>query len=74
MSGPLISRSPDLARLAEAGYELEIRDGCILVHNVPYVTPAGTVAYGTLISPLELAGDGTAKPSTHVASFRGEKP
>jgi uncharacterized protein DUF6791/ThiF family protein len=74
MSGPLISRSPDLARLAEDGYELEIRDGCLLVHRVPYVTPTDVVAYGTLISSLELAGDGTAKPGTHVASFRGEVP
>lgn len=74
MLGPLISRSADLSRLADDGYELEVSNGCLFVRHVPYVTSAGAVAYGTIISSLELAGDATTRPATHVVSFRGEKP
>jgi hypothetical protein len=74
MSGRLISRSEDLSRLAEEGYELEVRDGCLFVHHVPYVTPATEVAYGTLVCALTTAGDQTAAPSDHTMSFCGEQP
>ena len=35
MSQLLISRSPDLARLREEGYDIEIRSGYLLVKDVP---------------------------------------
>jgi molybdopterin/thiamine biosynthesis adenylyltransferase len=74
MSARLISRSADLSRLKDEGYELEIRDGLLHVHHVPYITPARRVAFGTLISTLNLAGDETARPETHAISFSGEAP
>lgn len=37
MQSALISRSPDLLRLRDEGYEVEVRSGHLLVHNVPYV-------------------------------------
>jgi molybdopterin/thiamine biosynthesis adenylyltransferase len=73
MSGRLISRNEDLRRLAEEGYELEVRDGCLFVHHVPYVTSAAEVAYGALVCPLSLAGDETVKPE-HTMWFIGEAP
>lgn len=72
-SGPT-SRSPDLRRLVEEGYELEIRAGYLVIHHVPYVTPAKEVAYGTLVSELTLAGDMTATPETHTIRFAGQTP
>src|SRR5581483_356266 len=36
MSRQLISRSPDLQRLENEGYNLEIRSGYLLVRDVPY--------------------------------------
>ena len=73
-SRELISRSPDLKRLQDEGYEIEIRADHLLVHHVPYVTAEREVAYGTLVSVLDLNGDRTAKPSTHVVMFCGEMP
>jgi hypothetical protein len=74
MSLELISHSPDLQRLQQEGYEIEIRGAHLLIHNVPYATSQLKVAYGILITPLELAGDQTARPSDHVAHFDGETP
>lgn len=73
MSARLISRNEDLRRLAEEGYELELRDGCLFVHHVPYVTSAVEVTYGALVCPLSLAGDETVQPE-HTMWFIGEAP
>ena len=70
----LIGHSPDLKRLVEDGYELEVRSGHLLLHHVPYVSADRKVKSGILVSELSLAGEGTTKPSTHVAMFVGEMP
>ena len=69
MQSALTSRSPDLLRLRDEGYEVEVRSGHLLVHNVPYVNASGQVVRGTIISDLTLAGDATARPANHVAWF-----
>lgn len=74
MSRRLIARSPDLRRLVEEGFEVEVRGGFLLVGHVPFVTAARAVQYGTLVMELTLAGDVTARPSDHVARFIGEAP
>ncbi len=70
----LISRSPDLKRLRDEGYDLSVENTYLLVYHVPYVNSQRNVAYGTLISTLELAGDRTTRPSTHVALWAGAFP
>lgn len=74
MSPSLISHSPDLAKLQKEGYELEIKSGYLVIHNVPYVNSKKEVKHGTLVSELCLAGEVTAKPHNHVALFGGEYP
>lgn len=74
MSRRLIARSADLLRLREDGYNLEVRGTVLLVHDVPYATPDKVVARGTLVTELELAGDVTVQPTSHVAYFIGEMP
>jgi len=74
MSHPLISRSTDLKKLRDEGYDLEIRAGHLLVKDVPYVNARREVRRGTLVSTLALAGDVTTKPDTHVVHFVGEYP
>lgn len=74
MSRALINRSPDLTRLQNEGYEVEVRAGHLLVSSVPYVNAKGEVALGTLVSELTMAGDVTSSPSTHVAMFIGDQP
>jgi len=74
MSQQLISRSSDLKKLRDEGYTVEVRDGHLLIHNVPYVNSQREVKLGTLVSTLCLAGDVTHRPDTHVAYFIGEAP
>ena len=74
MSRRQIDLSPDLLRLQNEGYDIEERDGFLLVRNVPYVTSGKAVQLGTLISKLKLAGDKTDKPDDHVAYWTGEHP
>jgi molybdopterin/thiamine biosynthesis adenylyltransferase len=74
MSQRLIGRSPDLRRLVEDGFELEVRGGYLLVSHVPHVTGRRHVRYGTLVVDLTLAGEVTTRPADHVARFSGEAP
>ncbi|GAB2331352.1 ThiF family adenylyltransferase [Streptomyces variabilis] len=74
MSPQLTSRSPDLRRLQEEGYEIEVRSGLLLMRHVPYVDTQRRVRYGVLVSELSLAGDVTVTPGTHVVMFSGAEP
>jgi len=74
MSHQLISRSTDLKKLRDEGYDIAIRSGHLIVRQVPYVNSGKKICFGTLISKLTLAGDITAKPDDHVAFFEGEYP
>lgn len=74
MSKSTTRASADLQRLLNEGYELEIREGYLLIHHVPYVTPERRVEFGSLISTLQLAGDQTVPPDQHEAYFAGQHP
>jgi hypothetical protein len=74
VSLPLLARSADLQRLQDEGYEVHIRAGFLIVTHVPYVTPAGTVAYGALACSLNLAGDTTSYNHDHTVWLQGEVP
>ncbi|MGS2724870.1 ThiF family adenylyltransferase [Porticoccus sp. GXU_MW_L64] len=74
MSQQLINHSPDLKQLIEDGYELEIIAGHLVIHSVPYVDALGKIKRGKLVSTLDLSGNKTVPPATHVALFAGEPP
>lgn len=75
MSPLPISRSGDLQRLVDEGYEIEIREGHLLLHEVPYLDGQGRVRRGTLVSPLELSADETINPvPDHTVHFTGDHP
>lgn len=74
MSQRPIARSPDLLRLRNEGYDVSIQQGFVLVRDVPYVTAVRQVRRGILIVQLNLMGDVTAKPASHVAYWSGEHP
>ena len=74
MSRQLINRNSDLQKLEEDGYEVEIVSGHLVIHNVPYVDTQSRIRRGKLVSTLDLSGDQTVKPSTHVALFTGDHP
>lgn len=75
MSRLLISRNPELQRLIDEGYDIEIRSGHLLVHSVPYATSNEQVARGVIVSELSMATpDVLGRPSTHQVHFIGEHP
>ena len=74
MSRELFSRNPDLARLRSEGYFVRIQGNLLVMREVPYVDPQRRVRTGTLVSALDLAGDRTRKPETHVIHWDGDFP
>lgn len=79
MSESLITRSPDLKKLEDDGYDIEvIFNRHLLLKGVPYVTQKKLVKHGVLVSALELEmeieGEVTKKPTDHVVRFIGERP
>ncbi len=74
MSTLLITRSPDLKRLRDDGYHVEVKSGYLLIRDVPYLDEDKNVQRGVLVSALELAGDITTKPTDHVVMFTGTMP
>lgn len=74
MSQRLIDRNPDLKRLRDEGYTVEVRGSHLILHRIPYVTDAGVVELGQLVSPLHMAGDTVLVPDNHVAHFAGGQP
>lgn len=75
MSRRPIARSPDLSRLLAEGYDIAIRAGHLVVSRIPYVTAAkAAVAYGTLITRLNLQDDKTKAPDDHTILFAGQYP
>jgi len=74
MLHPLISHSPDLKRLRDDGYDIEIRADHLLVKQVPYVTAERAVARGILVSDLTTSGSTTAPNPYHVVWFVGSIP
>src|SRR3989338_2180732 len=74
MSHKLISHSPDLKKLRDEGYKIEVKNAHLLVHSVPYVNTKKEITRGVLVCSLNLAGEQTAKPQDHTAYFAGEQP
>lgn len=74
MSPAPFSRSPDLKRLRDEGYFVQICGGLLVMRDVPYVDAQKQVRTGTLISSLNLAGEETRTPDTHVIHFGGAFP
>lgn len=64
----------DLTRLENDGYDVELRDGYLIVNDVPYVTADKSVACGQLVMPAAMAGDVLAVPGDHTTHFAGSEP
>lgn len=74
MSTAPFNHSADLKRLRDEGYFVQIKGGLLIMRDVPYVNAERKVLTGTLISSLNMAGNVTQKPDTHVIHFDGEYP
>jgi hypothetical protein len=75
MSRQLTDHSPDLKRLRDEGYEVEVRGGYLLIHQIPYVNSSREICRGTLVSELNLVSDIRINPpQNHVSYFIGDHP
>jgi hypothetical protein len=76
MEQQLIDHSPDLKKLQDLGYKLEISGGqFLLVHHIPYLNSKCEIKHGTLVCVLTLASPTrTGPPQNHTAYFIGETP
>jgi hypothetical protein len=74
MSRRPINRSPDLKRLRDEGYDIEVRAGFLVMHGVPYLAAPGRVERATIFTPLTLNDDVAQKPGDHQMFFVGETP
>jgi hypothetical protein len=74
MSQQPIDRSPDLRKLRNEGYDLEVVAGYLVVRDVPYLRAKGTVDRGILVCALTLAANIAAAPTDHTAYFVGAHP
>lgn len=74
MSQQLIDLSPDLKRLRDEGYLVEVRSGYLVLRDIPYVNSQREIKRGALVSDLTLVGNRTARPADHVVRFAGEYP
>lgn len=74
MSQQPVNPSPDILRLRNEGYEVEIRGAYLLISHIPYVNSARQIEFGTLVSTLALDGNTVSKPDTHVVYFVGSHP
>jgi len=75
MSQKLVSLNPDLSRLRAEGLDVVVsKSKHLLVRVVPYVNAAKEIKRGTIASVLDLAGETTVPPESHVIFFVGEPP
>jgi hypothetical protein len=75
MSQRLVSLNPDLSRLRADGLDVLIsKSKNLLVRDVPYVNAARQVKRGIIASALDLAGETTVAPESHVVFFVGDPP
>src|SRR5262249_50712063 len=75
MSLRLVSRNADLSRLRADGLDVSIgKSKHLFVRGVPYVTGNKEIKRGIIASALDLAGETTMPPETHVVFFVGEPP
>ena len=70
----LVAHSPDLQHLVEDGFDVEVRDGNLLIHHVPFVNSEGQVVYGILVSELSTNGEQTIVPGRHEVWVVGGVP
>ena len=74
MSHQLINHNEDLRKLQDEGYNIDLIDSYLVIHDIPYVNENRLVVYGTIASSLSLSGNSTNKPDTHAALWVGSYP
>lgn len=74
MSQAVINHSPDLLRLQNEEYQIEVTGGYLAIHQIPYLNTKKEIKSGLLVMSLTTAGNVAIKPKDHTAYFVGERP
>ena len=74
MSPRPIVLDPDIQSLQDEGLSVEVVQGHLLVHQVPYVNAGGKVARGIMVTDLSGNVGALGKPRDHQIWFAGEVP
>ncbi|HYC97069.1 ThiF family adenylyltransferase [Brevundimonas sp.] len=69
-----IDRSPELKTLRDEGYDIEVVDGYLLLHDVPFINERSELGRGVLIAALRLNNDVALPPEDHQAKWAGDMP
>jgi molybdopterin/thiamine biosynthesis adenylyltransferase len=71
----LINHSPDLKKLSDEGFDIEVNGGHLLVHQIPYVNSICEIKYGTIVTVLNfVTPNKVGRPPDHTVHFCGEIP
>lgn len=70
----LINHSLDLQKLQSRDFVMEICDGWLIIHHVPYLNSTKEIKDGTLLMKLCISGTHTIQPHDHTAYWIGEWP
>ncbi len=73
MFSELINHNADLLQIINEGYEIEISNSDLVIHNVPYVNAKKEIQYGSLISRSKITGF-ILTPNDHQVLWTGEYP
>lgn len=76
MSQKLVDRSPDLKRLRDEGYDVQVvgKGTHLRVGSIPFVNAERQIKKGYLLSTLEFEQNNVRKPEEHTAWFGGGTP
>jgi len=74
MSQAVINHSPDLLRLQNEEFQIEVTGGYLAIHQIPYLNSQKEIKSGILVMSLTDAGNIAIKPKDHTAFFVGEHP
>jgi hypothetical protein len=75
MSQRLVSLNADLSLLRSEGLDISIgKSKHLFIRGIPYVNAAKQIKRGIIASVLDVAGEATTPPESHVVFFVGEPP
>ena len=74
MSRPPFAPDEAIEQLRRDGYNVELAEGLLLVHDVPAVDINRKVRRVTLAEPLQYAGDQLQRPADHTLILCGDHP
>lgn len=70
----LVSRNPDLSRLAERGYAIAFDSNCLIVRDIPYLDAKCDLKWGAIVAKLVFTDEDQVVQDDHQIYFAGSHP